>query len=330
MTTKRRKTKTGTQVKAQTHAHTRKGVKGGGLDLPTKMYCAPGTDSSHGSCYSQTTLKRFAKALKNEYGTAIDINQDPSSIVQQLKNSPLSKECNSEICWARSKVAREQGLTSEMMNHLRPMMPKEWLKERYTWLNNHDIEKVMRQYHNSVPDFHFLGIHSGDFNVIYPGSSSCISPDMCALNVVDMWQKGIRQMGAIFNLDLHSGPGTHWVSLYINMDPSNVKQYSICYYDSNGVKPPETIERFMHDVQRHLYELHRKLAPLQYMKINHQYENSECGMFSIYCLIRLLSGYTFEDVVQSKKYDDYVNELRTVLFVPYEKVEEMMGKLNKK
>jgi hypothetical protein len=46
-----------------------------------------------------------------------------------------------------------------------------------------------------------------------------------------MKKAGINKIGIIYNLDVSSGPGTHWVGMYIDN-----KNNEINYYDSYGFR----------------------------------------------------------------------------------------------
>ena len=51
-----------------------------------------------------------------------------------------------------------------------------------------------------------------------------------------------------------------------------------------------------------------------YNKHRHQYKGSECGVYSINFIIRLLDGETFEHITRNKTLDDEMNECRKKYF----------------
>ena len=55
----------------------------------------------------------------------------------------------------------------------------------------------------------------------------------------------------------------------------------------------------------------------KYNQIQHQYKGSECGVFSIYFIIRCLKNYDINDIFQNKMNirDDEVNKIRDLIFI---------------
>ena len=53
---------------------------------------------------------------------------------------------------------------------------------------------------------------------------------------------------------------------------------------------------------------------IRYNKIRHQFKNSECGVYSMNFIIRLLNGQTFTAITQNIIKDDTMNECRKVYF----------------
>jgi hypothetical protein len=62
----------------------------------------------------------------------------------------------------------------------------------------------------------------------------------------------------------------------------------------------------MKDTNNH-YE---KLMDIKYNKTRHQYKNSECGVYSVNFILRLLKGETFDHICNNITTDDAVNECR--------------------
>jgi len=53
---------------------------------------------------------------------------------------------------------------------------------------------------------------------------------------------------------------------------------------------------------------------VKYNKVRHQYKNSECGVYSMNFIIRLLRGEGFKEISKSKVIDDQMNQCREVYF----------------
>ena len=53
---------------------------------------------------------------------------------------------------------------------------------------------------------------------------------------------------------------------------------------------------------------------VRFNKIQHQFKNTECGVYSINFIIRLLGGETFDDIVNNITNDDKMNACRKTYF----------------
>jgi|LauGreDrversion4_2_1035121.scaffolds.fasta_scaffold06366_9 hypothetical protein len=197
-------------------------------------------------------------------------------------------------------------------SYLRPRIPKEWKDKPNTWLDNFNIQHVMKQYEEAYsPRFRFLGVFPIDFSSPNPyrtnGGVSCLNEELCKLDIRKEYKVGVRGIGMIFNLDPHDKGGSHWVALYINLE--SIERPIIGYFDSYGYKTPETIDRFMQSLT-----LQVKNCFLAYNGRRFQYGNSECGMFSMYFIICMIHGISFEDFCKDAVHDRSMLELRSIIF----------------
>jgi hypothetical protein len=53
---------------------------------------------------------------------------------------------------------------------------------------------------------------------------------------------------------------------------------------------------------------------IRYNNIQHQFKNSECGVYSINFIVRLVQGENFDNVINNITYDDKMNENRKIYF----------------
>ena len=107
--------------------------------------------------------------------------------------------------------------------------------------------------------------------------------ELCNFNLNDYIKKGKYKIGIIFNLDPHYKGGSHWVSLFIN-----VTKNFIFYFDSNGDKIPRRIKRLVNTITTQGRNIGITFNFQQNHPMEHQYENTECGMYSLYFIIELL------------------------------------------
>jgi hypothetical protein len=196
--------------------------------------------------------------------------------------------------------------------YLRPRYPNAWKQRPDTWLDNFQIAEVMKQYEQAYPWFRFMGALPIDFSAPDPyrqdrTKQQCLNPGMCGLDLKQEYEKGIRGIGCIFNLDPHFKGGSHWVGLYIDL--KNVDVPMVSYSDSYGFKPPRLIARFMKALR-----LQAPKAQLAYNARRFQRSNTECGMYSLYFIICMIHGVPFKNYVKEVVPDSAMLELRKVLF----------------
>jgi hypothetical protein len=193
--------------------------------------------------------------------------------------------------------------------YLRPRYPKEWLKDPDMWLDNFNIEAVMKQYEEAYPWFKFMGVFPIDFSAPdpYTNKSKCLYNEICSLQLKAEYEKGVRGIGFIFNLDPHFKGGSHWVGLYI--DINDIKNPFCAYFDSYGYKTPALIARLMRS-----FRIQIPTINLGFNARRFQYGGSECGMFSMYFLICMIHGIPFKEFCKDSVNDTFMLELRKILF----------------
>jgi hypothetical protein len=207
----------------------------------------------------------------------------------------------------------------DLVNTFRPSTPASWKKDDREWLNTYDILNGMRQYEDKYKSFKFIGAHPIDFASRFSDGTCVSAKDMCDFNAKNLLSKNYSQIAAIFNLDKHDEPGSHWVSLYIGLKPS-LPNFGCFYIDSNASEIPEEINALMITVQKQMREIYSAKDMKKFaMKQSHkrfQYKNTECGMFSMFFIIQFLKKKTFSQIMKMKVDDDMVHTFRKVLYNP--------------
>jgi hypothetical protein len=232
----------------------------------------------------------------------------PSSLYNQVEDGKCAED--DDHC-----VIDHLNIGVSQKNHLRkaylrPRYPDEWKSDPDAWLSNFDIMRVMKQYQEAYPSFKFMPIQSIDFSAPSPyvkDKLQCLSPDMCELNLKKEYNNGVRSIGIVFNLDPHYKGGSHWVGMYICIE--NIKAPWCGYFDSYGYNVPQFIARFMRSLK-----LQCKNTKLMYNARRFQYSNSECGMFSMFFILSMLSGIPFRTFCKNPASDSDMLRLRKILF----------------
>lgn len=277
---------------------------------PKDMKCAPDKKFEDGSCIPLSVLVKMAEAYNKTYQDGqIKLNTTYETLRPDLYKrylvSQFSKHldqiCDDQKCWVKQKFFQvlEDGIQEELLKYTwRPKGPQ----GKFTWLNTFNIQDSMEQYEKKYPDFKFLGAVPIDFD------------DLPRLGIKDLDFEKLtrldnkRRFGIIFNLDEHDKDGSHWVSLFADLEKGTVY-----FSDSYGVEPELRIRKFMRRIARYIQQ-GGKNPIVDYNKHRAQRKGSECGVYSIAFILRQLKGDSFEQICKEKVPDDVINHCRKVYF----------------
>lgn len=204
----------------------------------------------------------------------------------------------------------------------RPVMPKSWIANDRTWLSNFDIEAVMKQYEDVDPTFWMVGVFPMDFaHKLEDGE--CVSMEMCGLSVKKMRAAGKTHAGIVLNLDKHYESGSHWVALYVNIDPI-YPNYGVFYYDSVADDTPKEVKSFAKSLCDEMKMLEKqnknssvKKRPFRFAQniYRRQFKNTECGVFTMFFIVCCMSReLQFDYICRCMGNDENLHTLRSVFF----------------
>lgn len=274
--------------------------------------CAPSKKYKDGSCFTIDSLIKMVNSYnKNNPDNIIDIKHDRKYLLKQL-TSRLENVCRDQLCWIRQDFVKNLKDDDILYNTFLPKGPF-----GTTWLNTTNINNVMNQYEKVYPDFKFFGAVPIDFDDL---------PELGIrdINFDDLYEQGKYQLGFVFNLDKHWQDGSHWVALY-----ANIKDPQVYFFDSYGHPPRKRIRILMKKICNWCsnYHLKEDFEPtensilnggnkiiVEYNKKQHQFKNSECGVYSISFILRLLKGESFSHVSNNPTPDDEINKCRNYYF----------------
>lgn len=286
------------------------------------LHCSPKAHTNgmkNHTCFTKNDLLDIGTAFnKRGHTDKIAISESNSTKTLHKKiNRKLQGKCgDDEACWIEQDFI-DHNKRNRLEDLFRPKKPKSWYKNNRTWLNTYDILYVMEQYEQKYNDFMFMGVYPIDFNQSN-SYGNCIGDMMCTFDVKNMVTKKKTCFGMILNLDKHNEPGSHWVGLYCNIDPKK-KNYGIYYYDSVAYSPAKQVKSFMHNVYSQIQKMHPDSSDkFQYgeNKIQKQFKNTECGIFSIVFLTQCLKNIPFVTICANMKKDDDMNKIRDVIYRP--------------
>ena len=223
------------------------------------------------TCYDDNTLVMFKKLWNKKYMNNQIISNNVMDIWKELQQKIPT--CTDEKCWADQ-------LNIET-NAFSPKSPKDW--ETNKWLSNFDIESVLKQYKEAYPNFDYFGPCTIDFDTLV--GSTCVNEKICKLNISEKLKNNINKLGFSINLDKRTGRGTHWVTLFVDLE----KKYMF-YFDSCGTDIPTQVQNLMNRIQDQCKKNGINMTQYDSKGMKHQSGTTECGMYSLYCIINLLEG----------------------------------------
>lgn len=303
--------------------------------LDPDMKCAPSKNYSDGSCFSLESLKKIASNYNKKNSNKIDTNLSKEDLVIELEKK-LANKCSDQTCWLRLDIVKELDNEDIESNTFRPKGPS----KKYEWLSTSHINETVSQYQQVHKNFLFLGAVPLDFEDLPVLGIS-------KLDFKDLENQGKTKIGIVINLDEHWKDGSHWVGLFTDLNNNQ-----IYYFDSLGKKPLKRTRKFVNRIAKYLYakKYNEKLPindilqkikhvnkfggknnkaietnshlkklidgnfDIRYNHIQHQFENSECGVYSINFITRLASGESFDSVINNITKDEQMNANRKIYF----------------
>jgi len=288
--------------------------------------CAPSKKFKDGSCFTLKSLQLIAENYNKQAKEKIEISNDKQKLVDILEKK-LQDKCNEQTCWLRLDFVKAIQNPDILENTFRPEGPE----KKFEWLSTTDINEVVSQYQEKHKNFLFLGAVPADFEELGVLGIADLKFD-------DLEKEGKTKIGMVINLDEHDKGGSHWVALY-----TNLKEGQIYYFDSFAKKPYKKTRKFINKVVKYIYRnkynknikinnVLKKLKNIEnfdnssniiknlnkldikYNTIQHQFDNSECGVYSINFIVRLVGGESFEDITNNITKDDKMNECRKSYF----------------
>jgi len=271
-----------------------------------KYMCAPGKKYENNSCFTIDELIKIVAEYNNRNEDKIivsdDMKHNKKNLLRKINEVMMKKyKCknNDQKCWIDTKIIKDDNITKYT---LRPKGPD----KKTEWLSTSDINSVMKQYEKQYPDFKFYEAVPYDFEEIP-------ELEIYNINFNNLKKNNINKIGMVINLDTHNKSGSHWVALY-----SDLKENKLYYFDSIGKNPGKRVRKFNKKILKYMQQHcgnDTALVDVRYNKIQHQFKNSECGVYSMNFIIRLLNNESFDHIVNNITKDDKMNDCRNAYFI---------------
>tara|TARA_B100001769_G_scaffold268566_1_gene257237 strand:+ start:2165 stop:3058 length:894 start_codon:yes stop_codon:yes gene_type:complete len=269
------------------------------------LKCSPNQDNNvvsnlkGFSCYGKKDILNMKNIWNTNNSNNKIISNDPKKIWIFFKKN-LSNKCYNELCWLNDKSFNSDINKNVVINSLfRPFSPEAWKSKPYQWLSSNDIIKVMKQYEKRYKDFVFIGPSPIDFDQ-KKLFGTCVWEKLCKFDI-NKYIKTHSKIGIIFNTDPHYKSGSHWVALFIN-----IKEKYIFYFDSNGDKIPNEIKILVDRIIVQGNKINIQFNFTSNYGLEHQLKDGQCGMYTLYFIIQLLTNKKTPNYFKNKRIPDQI------------------------
>jgi len=255
--------------------------------ISSDMNCSPAVQSmkiKH-SCYTPHILMQIRDAYNESHNNEEKIHDTDPSKIWSILNERLV-HCKKEDCWLNQ--LKDEHLRKRIDRYIfAPDQPPEWNDNPNAWLSNFDILNVLEQYEQTYKDFEFIGPTPIDFDTVLD-KSRCVYNELCHFHLKTLVKQGKKKIGIVFNLDKHDQGGSHWVSLFVD-----VENQFLFFFDSAGSRCPKAIMALVKRIKEQAStDLNQKWKFYQNYPNTHQHSNTECGVYSLFFIITMLTGNT--------------------------------------
>jgi len=199
-------------------------------------------------------------------------------------------------------------------------------------IQNYSLDKLKKILNDFDKQFVAPKYSDGFINTVknqYPNLTNDLTNKI--MNILNK-EYPIKKIGIVPNLDEHWKGGSHWIALYANLETGD-----IYYYDSYGYRPNARMRKYVKLIAEWKYKKDtgkilnipeeeymkgddkekneiEKNYDIRYSQIRNQYKGSECGVYSMNFIIRLLNGTKFDEISTTQLPDDMVNRCREIYF----------------
>jgi len=281
----------------------------------TKLNCHPKnkTSKNNSSCLDEDTVMLLKYMWNKRHPDKKIISRTSKNVWNDIKRY-LSDSCHHEMCWI-DKTIQSMHTKNKIKNELFvPEMPISWNKNPTEWLSSIEISDVLKQYEEKHDDFLFIGPSPIDYDAIDTNNLNyqqiCVWPELCHFNLKEHISNGINKIGFVFNTDKHYKGGSHWISMYLDLEKK-----VLFFFDSAGNKAPRQIEKLMKTIETQCSNNDLQIKKDTNFPKAHQRQNTECGMYCLYFIISLLEHRHNTEFFKKKRISDHlVKKFRTIYF----------------
>jgi hypothetical protein len=259
---------------------------------------------------------------------ASPLPQSPDAAAAAVRAAAAALDCGSESCVithpaflefvVEKKILPEVAIERDLATRFKAEGPRESTQ----LLNNFNIDETLRRWARVFPEFHPCPFAMMDFDrtrepfatvdlvaVLEGRAAADLGP---GLGVV---RRPARCFGCVVNTDVSSGPGKHWVAVFV--DCRDARAWSVEYFNSAGNPPPKAMVGWMERQRARLADYAGAAANVVAVPVtdmDHQESQTECGLYALFYIRRRLEGTPYQFFFEHRVADEAMTAFRTYVF----------------
>lgn len=320
-------------------------IKHGGdySGIETELTASNVCMSTDGGICSMGNIKmaiaEFAKTASNVSQNDIKIVEDTAKLELSDTKTTKDEKAEEKVLIAAMNKARvknelellnsvqfkKTGISNEeIQNELEAHFKAYGPRHSTAWLSNLNIDETLLKWAIEFDDFYYCPFAMIDFektNIllnritmsgVYNGIHSLYLGEK--FGYVDRYHK---YFACVINTDVSTGPGQHWMAIFVDMSLKKTKNATIEFFNSTGERAQASIQRWQAKQKKDIEENLKMSATILDATngTEHQKSNTECGVYSLYYIRSRLEGKPIEYFSADRIPDKHMILFRQYLFI---------------
>jgi len=256
------------------------------------------------TCFSDKTILEIGNILKrNESILTSDFIMSNKNIVDAAMKET---NCDSESCVLTSDLIKRKLGSDVIKKELKTRFKPEGPYDNDDWLDNFNIDAVLKQNMTKYTDFYAIPYQMIDFEKK--------KTELATINIPEKIKQGYKHIAVVLNTDVSSGNGKHWFAIFMDFTNS---PYTLEYFNSSGNLPVHQIRTWQLETKRILEKvMNTKVVCIIVSPNEIQKSDSECGVFCLWFILSRLEGHSVDEFknVNMGPSDELMQEYRKSLF----------------
>jgi hypothetical protein len=256
---------------------------------------------------------------------------------EAVRKAAAFTDCPSESCLYRTPVFQQFVVNRGLVPGARALKRELELRfkaggprDSLDLLSNYNLDETLQRWGRVFPTFFPCPFAMMDFdnNGDYFGEAN-LPAILEGRIAADLGTERVRRpfncFGCIVNTDTSSGPGKHWVAVFVDCRPGGSDPWTVEYFNSAGRPPPKPMIKWMERTAARLAEYRTsKAGPLTpegvavttvaVTDVDHQESQTECGLYALFYIRRRLEGAPYKLFFEQLVPDAAMTEFRKHVF----------------